>query len=155
MPELDRAADPVLGQAIYANSCVACHNTDGSGIRRSLPMTDLGYMMPPLWGVDSFNDGAGMARLITAANFLHFNMPHGADYLNPQLTVEQAWDVAAYVISQPRPKKAGLEKDFPDLMQKPVDTPYGPYVDGFGERQHKYGPFAPIRAAITRAKQKP
>ena len=154
MPELKRAADPVRGKAIYANSCLACHNTDGSGIRRSLPTTDLGYMMPPLWGPDSFNDGAGMARLITAANFLHFNMPHGADYLNPQLSVEQAWDVAAYVISQPRPKKAGLDKDFPELLQKPIDTPYGPYADGFNERQHKYGPFAPIRAAIARAKQK-
>ena len=50
MPELDRAADPVRGKAIYANACLACHNTDGSGIRRSLPTTDLGYMIPPLWG---------------------------------------------------------------------------------------------------------
>jgi thiosulfate dehydrogenase len=124
----------------------------GSGIRRSLPTTDLGYMIPPLWGSDSFNDGAGMARLITAANFIHFNMPHGADYLHPQLTVEQAWDVAAYMISQPRPRKAGLDKDFPNLLEKPVDTPYGPYADGFNEQQHKYGPFAPIRAAIARLK---
>jgi thiosulfate dehydrogenase len=152
MPELDRAADPARGQAIYASNCVACHNTDGSGIRRSLPTTDLGYMVPPLWGSDSFNDGAGMARLITAANFIHFNMPHGADYLNPQLTPEQAWDVAAYVISQPRPHKAGLDKDFPNLLEKPADTPYGPYADGFSEQQHKYGPLAPIRAAIARLK---
>jgi thiosulfate dehydrogenase len=154
MPELSRAADPVRGKAIYVNSCQACHNTDGSGIRRGVPWTALGYMIPPLWGSDSFNDGAGMARLITAANFLHFNMPHGADYLNPQLSVEQAWDVAAFVLSQPRPKKAGLDKDFPDLLKKPVDTPYGPYADGFSERQHKYGPFAPIRAAIAKAKAK-
>ncbi len=152
MPELDRAADPARGKQLYANTCVACHNADGSGIRRSLPTTDLGYMMPPLWGSDSFNDGAGMARLITAANFIHFNMPHGADYLNPQLSPEDAWDIAAYVISQPRPHKAGLEKDFPDLLQKPVDTPYGPYADGFSEEQHKYGPFAPIRAAVARLK---
>jgi thiosulfate dehydrogenase len=142
----------VRGGQIYANTCAACHNTDGSGIRRSLPSTDLGYMMPPLWGADSFNDGAGMARLITAANFIHFNMPHGADYLHPQLTVDDAWDVAAYVISQPRPRKAGLDKDFPDLLDKPVDAPYGPYADGFGAHQHTYGPFAPIRAAIARLK---
>jgi thiosulfate dehydrogenase len=152
MPELDRAADPARGKTVYATACLACHNTDGSGIRRSLPTTDLGYMIPPLWGSDSFNDGAGMARLITAANFIHFNMPHGADYLHPQLTVEQAWDVAAYVISQPRPRKAGLDKDFPNLLEKPADTPYGPYADGFSEQQHKYGPFAPIRAAIARLK---
>jgi thiosulfate dehydrogenase len=152
MPELDRAADPARGEAGYANACVACHGPDGAGIRRSLPTTDLGYMMPPLWGSDSFNDGAGMARLITAANFLHFNMPHGVDYLNPQLSPEQAWDIAAYVVSRPRPHKAGLEKDFPDLLQKPVDAPYGPYADGFSEQQHKYGPFAPIRAAIAKLK---
>jgi thiosulfate dehydrogenase len=152
MPELDRSADPVRGQAGYASTCVPCHNTDGSGIRRSLPTTDLGYMVPPLWGSDSFNDGAGMARLITAANFIHFNMPHGADYLNPQLTPEQAWDIAAYVVSQPRPQKAGLDKDFPDRLDKPVDVPYGPYADGFSEQQHKYGPFAPIRAAIAKLK---
>jgi thiosulfate dehydrogenase len=103
-------------------------------------------MVPPLWGSDSFNDGAGMARLITAANFVHFNMPHGTDYLNPQLTVEQAWDVAAYMISQPRPAKAGLDKDFRDLLTKPVDAPYGPYADGFDQQQHMYGPFGPIRA---------
>jgi thiosulfate dehydrogenase len=152
MPELDRAADPARGETGYASACVACHGPDGAGIRRSLPTTDLGYMVPPLWGNDSFNDGAGMARLITAANFLHFNMPHGVDYLNPQLSPEQAWDIAAYVVSRPRPHKAGLEKDFPDLLEKPVDAPYGPYADGFSEQQHKYGPFAPIRAAIARLK---
>ena len=93
-----------------------------------------------------------MNRLITIANFVHYNMPHGADYLNPQLTNEQAWDVAAYVLSQPRPQRVGLAKDFPDLLSKPVDAPYGPYADGFSEKQHKYGPFAPIREAIKRLK---
>jgi thiosulfate dehydrogenase len=152
MPELDRAADPQRGKAIYTNACAGCHAPDGQGVRRSLPTVDLGYLMPPLWGNDSFNDGAGMARLITAANFIHFNMPHGADYLNPQLSPDDAWDAAAYVISQSRPHKADLDKDFPDLLEKPVDTPYGPYADGFSVEQHKYGPFAPIRAAIARLK---
>ncbi len=151
MPELDQAADPQRGKAVYTNACAACHAPDGQGVRRSLPTVDLGYLMPPLWGNDSFNDGAGMARLITAANFIHFNMPHGADYLNPQLSPENAWDVAAYVISQPRPHKANLDKDFPDLLEKPVDAPYGPYADGFSV-EHRYGPFAPIRAAIARLK---
>ena len=59
--------------------------------------------------------------------------------------------LAAFIISQPRPEKPGLDNDFPDLLRKPVDTPYGPYADGFNERQHKYGPFAPIRAAIAKA----
>jgi thiosulfate dehydrogenase len=154
MPELTRAADPTRGAPIYARACAECHNTDGSGIRHSIPSSDLGYMMPPLWGPDSFNNGAGMARLITIANFVHFNMPHGTDYLNPLLSVEEAWDVAAFVISQPRPNLASREKDFPDLLQKPADTGYGPYVDGFSALQHKYGPFAPIRAEIKRLLQK-
>ena len=54
----------------------------------------------------------------------------------------------------PRPPKAGLDKDFPEPLLKPVDTPYGPYADGFTQQQHKYGPFAPIRAAIEKLKQK-
>jgi thiosulfate dehydrogenase len=150
MPELTRAAEPSRGEPIYARACAPCHGPDGAGVRRSIPSVDLGYIMPPLWGPDSFNDGAGMARLITAANFVHFNMPHGTDYLNPQLTAEEAWDLAAFMISQPRPHKAGLDRDFPDLLQKPVDTPFGPYADGFSEQQHKYGPFGPIRAALSR-----
>ena len=153
MPELDRAADPVRGRAIYNNSCAACHNTDGSGIARSRADLALGYMIPPLWGNDSFNNGAGMARISTMANFAHFNMPHGTDYLNPRLTAEDAWDVSAYVLSHPRPQKAELDKDFPDLLLKPVDTPYPPYADGFSEQQHKVGPFAPIRAAIQKLRQ--
>jgi thiosulfate dehydrogenase len=119
MPELDRAADPGRGETIYTARCGFCHGADGSGVRRSLPTTDLGYMIPPLWGGDSFNDGAGMARLITAANFVHFNMPHGADYLDPQLAPADAWDVAAYMVAQPRPHKGGLDRDFPDLREKP------------------------------------
>src|SRR5262245_2470832 len=122
MPELNRAADPVRGKGLFNDTCAACHGANGEGIRRSLPTVDLGYLVPPLWGNDSFNDGAGMARLITAANFIHLNMPNGVDYLNPQLKPEDAWDVAAYMISQPRPHKADLDEDFPDLLQKPVDT---------------------------------
>jgi len=152
MPELGRPADPARGKAIYLQACATCHNTDGSGVRRSLPSVDLGYVVPPLWGADSFNDGAGMARLITVANFIHFNMPHGADYLHPQLTSEESWDVAAYLVSQPRPHKQGRERDFPDLLQKPVDSPYGPYADDYSEQQHKYGPFAPIREMLARLK---
>jgi thiosulfate dehydrogenase len=153
MRELKRAASPARGRPIYARACAACHGPEGAGLRTSAPGTDLGYVVPPLWGAGSFNGGAGMARLITMANFVHFNMPHGVDYLNPQLSVENAWDVAAYVLSHPRPQKAGLGHDFPDLLQKPVDAPYGPYADHFSPRQHKYGPFGPIEAAVARLKR--
>ncbi len=153
MRELKRAASPARGRPIYARACAACHGPEGAGLRTSAPGTDLGYVVPPLWGAGSFNDGAGMARLITMANFVHFNMPHGVDYLNPQLSVANAWDVAAFVLSHPRPQKAGLDRDFPDLLNKPVDAPYGPYAGRFSARQHKYGPFGPIEAAVARLKR--
>ncbi|WP_036259339.1 c-type cytochrome [Methylocapsa aurea] len=152
MPELDRAADPKRGELVYQRACLDCHNTDGSGVARSKAAMALGYAAPPLWGKDSFNDGAGMARIGDMANFVHFNMPHGADYLNPMLSVEDSWDVAAYVESQSRPAKSGLAHDFANLLDKPVDAAYGPYADSFSEAQHKYGPFAPIRAEIARLK---
>jgi thiosulfate dehydrogenase len=79
MPDFDRAADPKHGKLVYARACLDCHNINGSGIARSPQAMSLGYAVPPLWGSDSFNDGAGMARLVTLADFLHSNMPHGAD----------------------------------------------------------------------------
>ncbi|MBM3578547.1 MAG: c-type cytochrome [Alphaproteobacteria bacterium] len=148
MPELDRAADPARGRDIYQARCIGCHNVDGAGVQNSLPGLGAGYAFPPLWGSDSFNDGAGMARLITAANFVHSNMPDGVDYLHPRLSPEEAWDVAALMISKPRPHRAGLDKDFPNLLQKPIDAAYGPYADGFSEAQHKYGPYGPIREKL-------
>lgn len=150
MAELDRPADPQRGQATFKQTCAICHGANGEGLRRSLPTTDLGYMVPPLWGSDSFNDAAGMNRLTTLANFVHFNMPNGTSYVMPRLSPEDAWDVAAFVVSQPRPQKAGLDKDYPDLLQKPADTPYGPYADGFSQQQHVFGPFKPIREELAR-----
>lgn len=152
MPELTRAADPVRGAKVYAQSCALCHAPDGLGVLRNRSVPALGYMIPPLWGPDSFNDGAGMARLTNAANFIHFNMPNGTSYNDPRLRQADAWDVAAYVISRQRPSRAGIDKDFPDLLQKPVDTPYGPYADTFNQTQHQFGPYAPIKAAIARMK---
>jgi cytochrome c len=58
MPELDRAANPGRGQHVYAKSCAACHNADGSGFPRIWLSANPGYMVPPLWGPDSFNNGA-------------------------------------------------------------------------------------------------
>ena len=62
MPELKRAASPARGAPLYAGTCAACHNTDGSGLRNNIADSDLGYLAPPLWGQNTFNDGAGMAR---------------------------------------------------------------------------------------------
>jgi thiosulfate dehydrogenase len=152
MVELDRAADPVKGRTVYANTCAACHGSDGQGQRVGKVGDAKGYTFPPLWGPDSFNDGAGMTTLIDAANFIHSNMPDGTTWNNPTLSPEDAWDVAAYIDSQPRPAMANLDRDFPNKLEKPVDIPYGPYADGFPAEQHKFGPFAPIEAAVKKLK---
>ena len=66
-----------------------------------------------------------------------------ASHQHPTLTDEQAWDVAAYVNSQPRPHK-DQSADWQDINDKPIDYPFGPYADTFSKQQHKYGPFQPI-----------
>jgi thiosulfate dehydrogenase len=95
------AADATRGEKVYADLCASCHKADGQGERHKSPR--LGYLIPPLWGDDSFNAAAGMAKLAYAAAYIHTNMPFGVRYQDPLLTVQQAWDAAAYMISKPRP----------------------------------------------------
>lgn len=140
---LDRAADPVKGKAVYTAQCQSCHGANGEG---QLSLNGVSYEYPPLWGEHSYNDGAGLFRLSNFAGYVKSNMPFKqATHDNPKLTTEEAWDVAAFVNSQPRPKK-DLSKDWPDISKKPFDHPFGPYADEFSESQHKYGPYKPIIA---------
>jgi len=139
---LDRAADPEKGRQIYAAKCASCHAADGHG----LPMPDSPRNYPPLWGEKSYNEAAGLFRMSRFAGYVKANMPFGATYQNPQLTDEEAWDVAAFVNTQPRPKHPFLQTDWPKIEKKPFDHPFGPFKDTFPEAQHKYGPFGPIVA---------
>jgi thiosulfate dehydrogenase len=133
------------GKVVYTKECALCHKENGQGIRHA--DTSKGYQYPPLWGADSYNDGAGMNRVITSAEFIKGNMPFGqATWDNPKLTDEQAFNVAGYINSFDRPRKKNTENDYPDKKLKPVSTPYGPWVDNFSKEQHKYGPFLPIIA---------
>jgi thiosulfate dehydrogenase len=75
-------------------------------------------------------------------------MPAGTTFADPVISDEDAYDVAAFINSQPRPEKADLDKDFPDRLKKPVDAPFPPWIDGFSAEQHKYGPFEPIRQKV-------
>jgi thiosulfate dehydrogenase len=137
---MKRAADPLKGQLAYEQKCVTCHAKNGQGIKHQ---NGVSYTYPPLWGEHSYNTGAGLYRLSRFAGYIKTNMPLGATYEKPQLTDEEAWDIAAYVNSRPRPAK-DLSKDWPKITGKPVDHPFGPYADNFSEEQHKYGPFKPI-----------
>ena len=141
---LNRAADPQKGKIVFINNCQRCHGENGQGV---LSADSINYTYPPLWGDKSFNISAGMYRLSYLAGFIKNNMPYlEATWSNPKLSDEEAWDVAAYVASQPRPQKR-FAYDWPNLSKKPFDFPFGPYSDSFPEQQHKYGPFAPIKNA--------
>ena len=141
IPFLDRAADPQKGRIVFVSKCQRCHGDNGQGQKNA---DGNGYVYPPLWGENCYNTAAGLFRISRIAGYVKNNMPYGeVEYHNPQLTNEEAWDVAAFVSSQPRPSKI-FKEDWPDISKKPVDHPFGPYTDGFSEEQHKYGPFKPI-----------
>ena len=138
---LDRAASPSKGATVYSAKCQTCHGANGEGV---LAAEGTSYTYPPLWGANSYNTGAGLFRLSRLAGYVRDNMPlNQASHNSPALTDEESWDVAAFINSQPRPKK-DLSSDWPNISKKPIDHPFGPYTDGFSEEQHKYGPFKPI-----------
>lgn len=85
----DHKPDKDQGETIFDQTCARCHGADGHGTE----------IAPPLWGPDSFNDGAGMHKLKNFSAFTHHFMPKN----DPSLSVAQALDVAAYAVSQPRP----------------------------------------------------
>jgi thiosulfate dehydrogenase len=103
--------DTVQGRAIFAGNCARCHGTDGAGT---------GTAFPAVWGPKSFSVGASMARQERAASFIFHNMPFDKP---GTLTEQQAFDVAAYVVSKPRPDSPGKEKDWPS-GGTPYDVPY-------------------------------
>ncbi len=98
LPEL--AGDPVRGQTVYAAQCASCHGAEGAGIPP---------MLPPVWGPGSYNDGAGMDTIEKAAAFVQHNMPQNQP---GSLTPQQAFDVAAFLRSKPRPKFNPIYKQY-------------------------------------------
>jgi thiosulfate dehydrogenase len=147
LPLPTRAASPRRGAAIFQRMCAACHQSDGQGVR--LPADARAneqrrYLYPPLWGPESFNDAAGMARVMTGAWFVDANMPYGINFHYPLLAPDDAYDVMAFVATRPRPHKADLTKDYPDRWQKPVGTMYPPWVGPFSAAQNRFGPWQPV-----------
>ncbi len=103
-------ADTAAGARLFATTCVQCHGPEGEGTVGA----------PPLWGPASYNIGAGMARVRTAAEFIRRNMPFDRP---GTLTDQQAFDVAAYVNAHPRPDYRGKEDDWPN-GDPPPDVAY-------------------------------
>ena len=106
--------DANQGKQVYAAKCASCHGADGQGTKNPT-----GYAFPPLWGKDSFNDGAGMARTFTAAAFVKHNMPLGQG--GTLLTDQEAVDVSDFFTHMPRPVYPGKAKDWPK-GDKPKDA---------------------------------
>ena len=97
-PEIADPPQPMSadrGKRVYAARCSACHGAEGNGQK-----TVERWLFPALWGRNSYNAGAGMHRPRTAAQFIRAKMPLGQP---DSLSVQDAWDVAAYINAQPRP----------------------------------------------------
>jgi thiosulfate dehydrogenase len=147
IPLMDRPADPLKGKIVYEKHCSRCHGTNGEGLRAD---NGIEWKYPPLYSDNSYNVGAGLFRLSRFAGYVKANMPYdAATFDNPVLTDEEAWDVAAFINSRPRPSKK-FPADWPDISTKPYDHPFGPYTDAFTEDQHKFGPFGPIKATAKK-----
>lgn len=102
----DLIPDPKNGKRIYDAKCVSCHQKDGSGMYPGGT-----YIYPAVAGPDSFNDGAGMARLYKAAAFIKHNMPLNQ---GETLTEQESVDVAQYLTHLDRPVFPDKAKDWPN-----------------------------------------
>jgi len=131
LAEPEQGFDPERGRIVYAEQCAICHGADGAGGYAS---TAAGQAMvfPPLWGEQSYNWGAGMHRIDTAAAFIKANMPLG-NFL--ELTDQQAWDVAAYMNSQQRPQDPRFTGDLAETTAQFHDNKF----DYYGKRQRPDG----------------
>jgi thiosulfate dehydrogenase len=108
--------NPRKGEALFAERCTTCHGVDGQGVA-------VGDKKPgPLWGPDSWNDGAGAARVYTLAGIIRYSMP----YLDPgSVTDEEAQLLAAFITSKPRPSYPFKDQDY-RTEPLPVDSVYYP-----------------------------
>lgn len=119
-----RAPTWEAGETVYQKNCMICHGKDGDG-----QYVNGKTVFPPLWGKNSFNWGAGMHRINTAAGFIKANMPLGQ---GNKLTDQEAWDVAFYVNSHNRPsdprQKGSLDEARKELHDE--NCSYGKDIHG-------------------------
>lgn len=100
VPQPKGGFDLAKGAQVYTAQCAVCHGQNGDGQKAGED-----YVFPALWGADSFNWGAGMHRINTAAAFIKENMPLGK---GGTLSDEDAWHVAAFMNSHERPQDPRL-----------------------------------------------
>ena len=108
--------DPAKGEALFQEKCVNCHGRTARACRSATRSA------APLWGPDSWNDGAGAARVYTLAGIIRYAMP----YLDPgSLTDEEAQQLAAFITSKPRPSYPFKDQDYVKTGP-PADAVYYP-----------------------------
>lgn len=124
LPEPAQKADYTRGQQVFQKNCVLCHGADGAG------QSVNGHMVfPALWGDNSYNWGAGMHSVTTAAAFIKANMPLGK---GGSLTDQEAWDVAYYMNAHERPQDPRFNGSVEETQKKFHDSSdlYGQTVNG-------------------------
>ena len=138
-----RAASPENGAKIFSVNCARCHGKDGEGIMQDDQET---YIYPPLWGLQAYQPGSSMHRVIKMAQWLVANMPHTlATHDKPFLSSEDAFDVAAFINDDSIHVRPDVhEFQYPNFEEKAIDYDRGPFADTFSVMQHKYGPYQPI-----------
>lgn len=102
--------DYARGKTVYKDNCALCHGEQGQGTE----VKDK-YVFPPLWGDGSYNWGAGMHRINTAAAFIRANMPLAK---GGSLSLQDAWDVAYFINSHQRPQDPRFDGDIKQTKQK-------------------------------------
>lgn len=141
----EKAADRGNGAKLYVQHCATCHQATGMGLMHP---DSSEYKYPPLWGPDSYQPGSSMHRVTKAALFIKGNMPYQTHHWSkPVLTDQECLDLAAFMNDDSlhsRPPNPNYTKSYPVIKFKPLGFDRGPYLDPFTEKQHKYGPYAPI-----------
>ena len=108
--------DPEKGEAIFMERCTNCHGEDGQGVQIGTKKAG------PLWGPNSWNDGAGAARIYTLAGIIRYMMP----YMDPGSTTdEEAQHLSAFINSKERPSYPFKDQDYLTEPQ-PIDSVYYP-----------------------------
>lgn len=87
------------GQEFYAHVCAYCHGDQGQGFQHGFPA-------PPLWGPNSYAQGAGMSKQEDLSAFIKAAMPVvPVNGVSPgSIPAQTAENVAAYVLTHSRPQ---------------------------------------------------
>lgn len=115
LPDPEQEPDAERGKALYADNCAICHGEQGEGIRRESGEV----MFPAVWGDNSYNWGAGISRIFSAAAFIKYNMPLGQP---GRLTDQEAWDLAQYINSRERPQDPRYEGSAVETRERYYET---------------------------------